>query len=240
MNVHFDNLSIEEFFQYGGQVINRLDGFKLDVFYFPYIFENDFNEILKVNPEYFKNPENFECKIFKDKFEYDWKTETFYNKTYIDIRKYEVPKNDPLNIPNVCFSLVGPDDPEDRQEKFQKQRIERGFDDTELWNLDYTMMKFMYPRIKAFRENTCGWPGSLESEEEWFEILDKILGAFDIFLNQEDDLPTCTASSLKALDYLKRRPDLYPEGEYDRAVDRWKRFHEGWDLLHKWFFWLAD
>ena len=42
-----------------------------------------------------------------------------------------------LNIPNVCFSIVDQLDKEDeRQETFKKQRLERGFDDTEIWTLD--------------------------------------------------------------------------------------------------------
>lgn len=232
MKIHFDDLYSDEFYQYGGQIIDMTG----DPYY---IFEKDFEKIKKENPDYFKDPSNYKCKLGKDEFIYNWKDETFYNKTYVDIKKYDVPKNDPLNIPNVCFSLVEDCDNDERKKEWQKQRIERGFDNTELWNLNYTMMKFMYPRIKAFREAFAGYPGCLNSEKEWEDILDKILDAFDIFLNKEDDTQTCTCSDLKGLEWMKRC-NSYTEKDYDDAVDRWKRFHEGWELFHKWFFWLAD
>lgn len=36
--------------------------------------------------------------------------------------------------------------------KWEKQRYKRGFDDTELWGLDYTIASFILPRLIAFRE----------------------------------------------------------------------------------------
>lgn len=39
-----------------------------------------------------------------------------------------------------------------RQEKWQKERLEKGFDDTEIWSLDSTIIKFIVPRLKAYLE----------------------------------------------------------------------------------------
>jgi hypothetical protein len=64
------------------------------------------------------------------------------------------------------------------------QRRTQGFDDRELWNLDYTTLKFLYPRLKAFRDNHCSYPASLNSAQ-WLEVLDEILKGFEIIL--EDD-----------------------------------------------------
>lgn len=57
---------------------------------------------------------------------------------YIDIKK--------TGIPNVCFSLS------DNDEKFAPQRVERGFDDSELWSLSTTIAQFMIPRLKRYQE----------------------------------------------------------------------------------------
>jgi len=55
-----------------------------------------------------------------------------------------------LGIPNICFSLT---DKEDKREKiFKKQRIERGFDESETWCLTTTIANFIIPRLKLFRE----------------------------------------------------------------------------------------
>lgn len=80
-----------------------------------------------------------------------------------------------LNIPNVCFSHAKTLETNDKRlKKFKKQRIERGFDDSELWNLDFTIAKFILPRLKAFKESGHG----IE-----LEIIDKIILAFDIKVN---------------------------------------------------------
>lgn len=55
-----------------------------------------------------------------------------------------------INIPNVCFSLTEEDDK--REKEFSKQRMERGFDDSETWALDYTIARFILPRIKRYDE----------------------------------------------------------------------------------------
>lgn len=40
------------------------------------------------------------------------------------------------------------------------QRLTRGYADNEIWSLDYTISKFVLPRLKALRENTHGYPSN--------------------------------------------------------------------------------
>lgn len=92
-------------------------------------------------------------------------------------------KFDPICLPNNCFSLVGElKDDDERRELFKKQRLERGFDDTELWNLDCTILKFTLPRLKAFKETTNCHPGDVTADE-WQEILGKIITLIENILN---------------------------------------------------------
>lgn len=52
----------------------------------------------------------------------------------------------------INYSLSGEISPDDeRQILWAWQREFRGFDDTELWNLDNTITRFILPRLKAFR-----------------------------------------------------------------------------------------
>ena len=98
----------------------------------------------------------------------------------------DVQARDPYGIPNVCFSLVDPDD--DRWEAYTQQRLERGFDISETWNLDGTIARFVYPRLKAFiedvKEMKCH-PANMESIDEWVKILEDMLKGFELMVSDE-------------------------------------------------------
>ena len=55
-----------------------------------------------------------------------------------------------MKIPNICFSLTDVDDK--REIEFRKQRIERGFDDSETWSLRDTIANFIIPRLERYEE----------------------------------------------------------------------------------------
>lgn len=63
--------------------------------------------------------------------------------------------------------------------KFRYQRLKYGFDESELWSLDYTINKFVLPRLKAFRERPGGYPSDL-TPESWAATIDKMIAAFEI------------------------------------------------------------
>lgn len=92
---------------------------------------------------------------------------------------------DPVNIPNVNFSLEVND--EKRTELFKQQRLERGFDDTETWNLDLTISRFILPRLKVFKEKTIGYPPEL-TFEEWQDIIQKMIDYFEAKSNEDNFL----------------------------------------------------
>lgn len=109
-----------------------------------------------------------------------------------------------------------------REFVFFFQRLNRGFDDSETWNLDSEIAEFVYPRLKRYFEITnmsppCINDGNGEfielSEEEWKEIEQKILFA---------------------LDEIR----LYGRDPYEFNKD-WKKIKEGLDLFHKYMnkFW---
>lgn len=73
---------------------------------------------------------------------------------------------------------------EERKAKYKKQRKERGFDDTELWNLDETMAAFMLPRLKRFKKITHSYPPDL-TPEQWDKKLDKMIEAFELICDSK-------------------------------------------------------
>lgn len=65
-----------------------------------------------------------------------------------------------------------------RKLRFFIQRRIRGWDDSETWSLDSSLARIILPRLKRFRELTIAHPSN-HSEDEWNEILDKIIAAFE-------------------------------------------------------------
>lgn len=75
-----------------------------------------------------------------------------------------------------------PDD--DRQERWKAEKAERGWDSTELWNLDSTFSYFILPRIKALRDSKIGHPASL-TQKQWDTILNKMIYSFEFYAGEE-------------------------------------------------------
>ena len=68
---------------------------------------------------------------------------------------------------------------DDRRSLYETQRKERGFDDSECWNLDNTLGQFLVPRLKVFKENTHSYPPEL-TEEGWDAILQEMIDGFEV------------------------------------------------------------
>lgn len=93
---------------------------------------------------------------------------------------------DPYGMENINFSL-DLSEKDNRKEKFKEQRLERGFDDTELWNLDTTILKFILPRLKAFKEVTVGYPGDFNNMEDWVKCIDKMIKSIEQILTDDNN-----------------------------------------------------
>lgn len=70
-------------------------------------------------------------------------------------------------------------------EKYVKQYKQRGFDDSEIWNLDMSLSLFLLPRLKRLREVIQGYPPICKSFEEWISILDEIIWMFETYSSDE-------------------------------------------------------
>jgi len=134
--------------------------------------------------------------------------------------------------------------------KFFWQRRTRGFDDSTLWDLDYTILKFILPRLKAFRQVGAGYPASFyygedcSSEDiirdsttsieeratrsnaahaEWKAAIDKMIYSIEVWVENDGMIDH---------DFV--------DGELVPTPDRRAKFEEGWELFHKYFFGLWD
>ena len=129
-----------------------------------------------------------------------------------------------------------------RELTFFWQRRTRGFDDSAMWSLDDTIIRFTLPRLKAFRnlrngEGPMGYPAGLaedygisddEAFAKWLEIIDKMIESMETWVRSEG------APDLDGWDYENDKYD--PE----KTKERWNKFQEGMDLFHIYFFALWD
>lgn len=122
------------------------------------------------------------------------------------------------------------------------QRQTRGFDDTEIWNLDSSIIKFVYPRLKYFvkwqSEHGMGTPHDFEQNPAgWLEALNSMDRAFthmaaEEYLLGEENYP-----------HRPNEGEFRTDEEYYRARDAWdvnseiaeKEKKEGLALFAKYF-----
>lgn len=81
------------------------------------------------------------------------------------------------------------------------QRRTRGFDDRDLWNLDNTIIQFIYPRLKVFRDWQCehgySYPSDLDPAS-WLEVLNKMTKAFELLSDPNSDIEVVVDKTKKA------------------------------------------
>jgi hypothetical protein len=126
------------------------------------------------------------------------------------------------------------------------QKLIRGYSDCDLWNLHDIIIKFILPRLKAFRNmKRYGYPSDLKNGKEWNIILDKIIWSLENY----DDLSVFDKYSKKEIEELKKKYKedstefmLESIGKYnkEKTEKNEKRFNEGWELFNKHFFGLWD
>ena len=113
---------------------------------------------------------------------------------------------DPLGIKNVCFSVAETMPGDERQDEWKEQRETRGFDETELWNLDVTISRFIVPRLEAYLEECkkegichgCGPSAYLafvcdkdssslhNASNNWIKTLEKIIEAHKLLATRSE------------------------------------------------------
>ena len=66
------------------------------------------------------------------------------------------------------------------------QNIIKGWNDSDCWNLDYIIAKFILPRLKRFNELIYSHPSTL-TITEWHEVLNKMIFSFESIIENEED-----------------------------------------------------
>lgn len=110
-------------------------------------------------------------------------------------------KKDPYGVENINFSKFDySKTSEEDLKKYELQRYERGFDDTEIYDLDDTIIKFLVPRLKVFREIHGNFSPKDLTITQWNNILDEMIDGFEDYLHSDE---LTSEKYIKALDLFK-------------------------------------
>lgn len=174
MKIIYDEMYPEEFFRYGGKVLVGSFNFEVKTY-------GHWKQTINV-PKWtydYINKYGGDAWIGDMHFSYDEENDWFKYKGNLP----KLDTNDPYGIPNTNFSLI--DNQDVRWEEYSKQRKERGFDDSEIWNLDVSIAKFILPRLERYQEIKCSHPANF-SENEWNRIVNLMIYAFKTYLYRSD------------------------------------------------------
>ena len=128
--------------------------------------------------------------------------------------------------------LVEHDD--DRFESMTQKKEEIGISPDETWCLKTNIACFLVPRLKLFKEyqlNFTGFPLDFNSKDDWINVLDKMIFAFESEFKDDFYVPE---------EYIKKyMKDEYDEEGHEKAFNEYlKDVNEGRELFAKYFEYL--
>lgn len=121
---------------------------------------------------------------------------TFFSKT-----TEKTAMKPPKNYHGLAFDFPSVDP---RQALWQRQRNERGFDDTETWNLFWVFADYIHPRLQALRDTTDHYPVEMGSLDEWKATLDKMIVGFKSWT--DDEMPDSPGLPREKRSHARREP----------------------------------
>ena len=115
--------------------------------------------------------------------------------------------------------------------EFDPKAIAKTIDIEELYDLDITIARFILPRLMVFKKHCERTPNLNMPHEEWMQILDKMIYAFDrIACQTEEDTPEYKAYIKAIWNNEQDLADLKRE-----AKASLKPISEGLSLYHKYY-----
>ena len=115
--------------------------------------------------------------------------------------------------------------------EFDPKAIAKTIDVEELYDLDITIARFILPRLMVFKEHCERTPNLTMTREEWVQILDKMIYAFDrIACQTEEDTPEYKAYIKAIWNNEQDLADLKRD-----AKASLKPISEGLSLYHKYY-----
>ena len=99
--------------------------------------------------------------------------------------------------------------------KYKFQRLTRGYSDDEVWNLDYSLCKWLLPRLKKLNETRHGFFNG-KSQKETNKIFKDMISALEFFCS-EGNSPWLTGKKHQR-DYVKHLKGLELIGKHWQSL----------------------
>lgn len=149
----------------------------------------------------------------------------------------ETKNQDIIDNKNLYFGFANEPEYKDKWDEYKEQRLSRGFDDTECWNLNTTFAKYILPRLKVFEEHTNLYPPNM-TNTEWHVIINKMITAFEYYVNEDE--------TLIQIEIFGCTFDKYIMSEHADSKEKWQQYmdvmeergkvkDEGFELFGKYF-----
>lgn len=124
-----------------------------------------------------------------------------------------------------------------KEPKYAWQRVNRGYSDRDLWNVDYALIRIIPPMVRSLKGG-ISHPGSLceegksveEGNADWQIILEKIARGFE------------AAGEIGEMKFMHKENDKVEYDDEAKKVEQKMKdeMNEGFKLFHKHFFGLWD
>ena len=122
----------------------------------------------------------------------------------------------------------------------KRQKKIRNIKYKDIYNLDNTIARFILPRLKFFRKKICSCPYGF-TLEEWKDILDKMILAFELILDKSEPNFGELKFNTKKTDNGHWKMVKDPDSTFDTEaymkwhIDRQKTIEEGLKLFAEYF-----
>lgn len=106
------------------------------------------------------------------------------------------------------------------------QRIRYGVADSECWSLDYTLSRYILPRLKHFKKmKRYTYPDGI-TPERWEEILDEMIWAFEFMLDEDKFIKFPeTGIDFKDPNSFNREKTPQQKQDWQRYLDESTKLH---------------
>lgn len=116
--------------------------------------------------------------------------------------------------------------------------LKHGFKQSDTWNLDFAMAKWILPRLKYHRNSMHGWPQKdgdpyCETFEDWQKTIDKMIWSFEDLIAEGTHEEWYKQFELETEHFNEIFKQNFKDVDYEKMSRHYLRRQEGLELFGK-------